>query len=153
MKAYFAGPDVFYPDAAKRTEALRETARKYGVTALCPVDNEIPEMPPKQMSKAIFDANVAMIDAADAVVANLTPFRGPSADAGTIWEVGNAIGRGKPVYAWTEQLTEYKTRVTPDDYMVEDFGGFDNLMISESVHIFSSLDEALAAMTNQKSHE
>ena len=33
--------------------------------------------------------------AADAIIANLTPFRGPSADAGTVYELGYMAGRGK----------------------------------------------------------
>ena len=35
------------------------------------------------------------MDAADAIIANLTPFRGPSADAGTVYELGYMAGRGK----------------------------------------------------------
>jgi nucleoside 2-deoxyribosyltransferase len=29
-----------------------------------------------------------MMDAADAIIANLTPFRGPGADPGTVYELG-----------------------------------------------------------------
>ena len=36
-----------------------------------------------------------MMDAADAIIANLTPFRGPGADAGTVYELGYMAGRGK----------------------------------------------------------
>ena len=32
---------------------------------------------------------------ADAIIANLTPFRGPGADAGTVYELGYMAGRGK----------------------------------------------------------
>ena len=33
-----------------------------------------------------------MMDEADAIIANLTPFRGPSADAGTVYELGYMAG-------------------------------------------------------------
>ena len=36
-----------------------------------------------------------MMDAADAIIANLTPFRGPGADPGTVYELGYMAGRGK----------------------------------------------------------
>ncbi len=40
-------------------------------------------------------ATRAMMIAADAIIANLTPFRGPGADAGTVYELGYMAGRGK----------------------------------------------------------
>ena len=42
-----------------------------------------------------------MMDAADAIIANLTPFRGPSADAGTVYELGYMAGRGKLCLAYS----------------------------------------------------
>ena len=34
------------------------------------------------------------MDQADVIIANLTPFRGPSADAGTVYELGYMLGKG-----------------------------------------------------------
>ena len=73
----------------------------------------------------------------DAVLANLTPFRGPSADVGTIFELGYARGLGKPVFGYSNELRPYCERcgsLTPegmdaDGLHVELFGCVDNLMI------------------------
>ena len=70
---------------------------------------------------------------ADAVIADLTPFRGPSADPGTVWEIGYAVALGKPVFAYTGDRREYKERVAPDGLRVEDHGAVDNLMIGASI--------------------
>jgi len=45
-------------------------------------------------------ANEAMMIQADAVIANLTPFRGPGADAGTVYELGFMAGGGKLCLAY-----------------------------------------------------
>jgi nucleoside 2-deoxyribosyltransferase len=49
----------------------------------------------------IFRKDLAMMGACDVVIANLTPFRGPSADAGTLVEVGWFLGRGRPVFGYS----------------------------------------------------
>ena len=101
--------------------------------------------PSLEISDRIFANNIAMIERADAVVANIDPFRGPDPDAGTAFEVGYAHGRGKPVYVWTESTATASQRVEQlhgplhtradgmladrDDVMVENFGGPVNLML------------------------
>ena len=52
-----------------------------------------------------------MMDAADAIIANLTPFRGPSADAGTVYELGYMAGRGKLCLAYCNDPAAYADRV------------------------------------------
>ena len=59
----------------------------------------------------IFKGNEAMMDAADAIIANLTPFRGPSADAGTVYELGYMAGRGKLLFAYSNDPAAYPERV------------------------------------------
>ena len=79
----------------------------------------------------------------DAVVANMTPFRGPSADAGTCYEMGFAKGLGKLVVGWTEDPRCWQEKIaavtllTPDGdwfrdaegMLCRDFGLIDNLMM------------------------
>ena len=48
------------------------------------------------------------MDAADAIIANLTPFRGPSADAGTVYELGYMAGRGKLCLAYSNDPSPYR---------------------------------------------
>jgi nucleoside 2-deoxyribosyltransferase len=87
-----------------------------------------------------------MMQRADFGICNLTPFRGASADAGTVFELGLMVGFGKRVLAYTNDSSDYVRRVAgvlaPDGegvlrdeahLMVEDFGNFDNLMLEWSV--------------------
>ena len=94
------------------------------------------------------------------MLANVTPFRGPSADVGTVWEIGYACGQGKPVVAYTEDLSIYQDKVfrggwsgapgetkDKDGNEIEDFGGIDNLMITQSViAICATFEEAATAL-------
>ena len=50
-------------------------------------------------------------NAADAVIANLTPFRGPGADAGTVYELGYMAGRGKLCLGYSNDASVYADRV------------------------------------------
>jgi len=50
---------------------------------------------------AIYRGNVAHMDRSDAIVANMTPFRGVSMDAGTAFEMGYMAAKGKPVLGYT----------------------------------------------------
>jgi nucleoside 2-deoxyribosyltransferase len=88
--------------------------------------------------------NEAHIRSCAAVIANLTPFRGPSADAGTVYEVGFARGLGLKVFGYATVIEEFLDRTLaafpgrqaedgawwdPEGLLVEQFGLFDNLMI------------------------
>ncbi len=99
-------------------------------------------MPPEQAWRVIYDKDLAMMEAADLVIANLTPFRGASADSGTLIEVGWFLGRGKPVFAYSNNGLPFARRcaaleaVLPDPIpgvSVEGFGLPDNLMIAGAV--------------------
>jgi nucleoside 2-deoxyribosyltransferase len=50
--------------------------------------------------RTIFRKDLAMMEECDIIIANLTPFRGPSADAGTLVEVGWFLGRGSCPPEW-----------------------------------------------------
>ena len=52
------------------------------------------------MAHAIFLQNVALIEKSAIVLANIVPFRGPSADPGTVWEIGYAYAKGIPVICY-----------------------------------------------------
>src|ERR1700681_2818422 len=94
MKIYLAGPDVFLPDAIEIGRRKSAICARYGLTGLYPLDNAVDLTAPRA-SLNIFKGNEAMMEAADAIIANLTPFRGPTADAGTVYELGYMAGRGK----------------------------------------------------------
>jgi nucleoside 2-deoxyribosyltransferase len=170
MKLYLAGPEVFLPDARALGAVKKARAAKAGHAAFFPLDAalsvDFAVDPPPVVAAAIFAANRGMIEACDAVLANLTPFRGPSADAGTVWEVGFAAGLGKPVFGYSNSAAPFADRTRAligagDGLEVEDFAlPSDNLMIHFALAGFysheagagarwtdlTSFDRALAAL-------
>jgi nucleoside 2-deoxyribosyltransferase len=145
MKAYLAGPDVFLPDAVAHARAKVEICARYGVTGRPPLNEEfeaLAGLPAEQAWRGIFKKDVEMMEDCDIIIANLTPFRGASADAGTLIEVGWFLGRGKPVYGYSNTATLFAPRshrlvaAVPDPMaglLVEGFGLPDNLMIPGAV--------------------
>jgi nucleoside 2-deoxyribosyltransferase len=141
-KIYLAGPDVFLNDAVDIGRRKMELCARHGLTGLYPLDNAI-DLTAQDASSRIFRGNETMMIAADAIVANLTPFRGPGADAGTVYELGYMAGRGKLCLGYSNDPSGYADRVreftdvTSRDgrlvdaqgLTVEDFGLSDNLMM------------------------
>src|SRR5262245_46570522 len=95
LRVYLAGPDVFDPDHARIFAERRRLCLVYGLEALTPVDS------PSGIASVIFRTNVELLDACHGVIANASPFRGPHCDVGTAWEMGYAVARGKPVFAFS----------------------------------------------------
>lgn len=148
MRIYLAGPDVFLPDATAIGRRKREICAAHGLTGLFPLDNEI-DPTGADASMAIFQANTRMMQTADAVIANLTPFRGPSADAGTVYELGFMAAQGKFCTGYSNIPGVYLDRVPgtrsldasaqfhdSDSLIIEDFGLADNLMIVHALDLF-----------------
>jgi nucleoside 2-deoxyribosyltransferase len=142
-RVYLAGPDVFLPDPAARAVALKDICARHGLLAVFPLD-PLPDEPscwadlpePHRIARR----NEAHIRASDAIIANLTPFRGPGADAGTVYEVGFGRALGLPVFGFMTLAEDYAARVhclpgcsgacDADGLTIEDFGLFENLMIA-----------------------
>jgi nucleoside 2-deoxyribosyltransferase len=142
MKIYLAGPDVFLPDAIAIGRRKVELCARHGLTGLYPLDNAV-DLAAKDASLQIFRGNQAMMIEAHAIIANLTPFRGPGADAGTVYELGYMAGRGKLCLGYTNDPSLYADRVRQFTEVtsggerlidargmtVEDFTLSDNLMM------------------------
>jgi len=141
-KVYLAGPDVFLPDAVEIGRRKAEICARHGLIGLYPLDNAI-DLSARDASLNIFGGNEAMMIEACAIIANLTPFRGPGADAGTVYELGYMAGRGKLCLGYCNDPMHYTDRVRKfttvekqdgrlvdaDGLTVEDFGLSDNLMM------------------------
>lgn len=155
MKLYLAGPDVFRPDALAWAEEARHLCTRFGHEALIPLDNE------ETTAGGIYRANLALIRSADAVIANLNPFRGQEPDSGTCVEVGFALALEKPVVGYLADVRPLVERmaaarspsgrlVDKDGLHVEDFGQPLNLMLAVPVRLVAgSLPEALALLAGQ----
>lgn len=111
-KVYIAGPDVFEPNAVEVGQRLKAIASEHGFEPLFPFDNEVDLENSPNPSLEIFLGNRDLIDAADIVIANLNPFRGDiEPDSGTVWEVGYAVGRGKPVIGYLASAETMQQRI------------------------------------------
>lgn len=136
MKIYLAGPEVFHKDAEAIGRAKAALCARHGLEGLFPLDAAVSAegLTPYQHGLAIYRADVAMMDACQAIVANLTPFRGPHADPGTAFELGYMRAQGKPCFAYSTAPGVLKDRLGPDardddGYAIEDFAMADNLML------------------------
>ncbi len=141
-KIYIAGPDVFELDSIEIGKKLVSLCKKYGYEGLYPLDNVVDFSQEKQkIAQDIYKANVAMIDEADIVIANLNLFRGKEADSGTVWECGYAHAKGKKVYGYMKSKRNYIEEfphkkekngffVDEEDKVIEDFHYPINLMIA-----------------------
>jgi nucleoside 2-deoxyribosyltransferase len=129
-KVYLAGPDVFLPHSAEIGRHKQERCAAHGLEGLYPGEGvDLRALPVDEHARALFDGCVAMMDRCVAGLANLTPFRGASADVGTAFEMGYLFGRGFPVFGYTAHVDDYAARVDDEDLMVEAFGLADNLML------------------------
>lgn len=135
---YLAGPDVFWPNAHQAGAAKVALCRRYGCEGLYPLDNELDlqTLTPYEAGVAIFRANIGLMQRADLVIANMTPFRGPSMDVGSAFELGYMAALGKPVWGYTLDGRLYADRVAAGDaevdtdgMAIERFGMADNLMM------------------------
>jgi nucleoside 2-deoxyribosyltransferase len=148
LRIYLAGPEVFLPNARALGEAKRALCADLGLSGVFPLDADIDlgGLPPREQGRTIYRADVSLMRRCDVIIANLTPFRGPSADVGTAFELGFMTALGKPAFAYSncaESFIARMARVCPsglhrridgqwadqDDLAVEDFDMLDNLML------------------------
>lgn len=157
---YLAGFDVFRPDAREWGATLKELCNKYGFEGLYPLDNNAPRtLAGADLALWIYRANIALIQQADMLLANVNAFRGAEPDSGTAFEIGYAVALDKPVWAYTDearplikQLPAIRqpagaTYADTHGYTIEDFGLNLNLMLACSAEIvIGTAEDALAEM-------
>jgi nucleoside 2-deoxyribosyltransferase len=161
VKVYFAGPDVFSRSYGAFKKMVAADCAELGLEPLFPGD-EVTGIDPA----AIFRDNLALIDRADAVVANLNPFRGAEPDSGTVFELGYAYARGKRLFGYVEvaetnvdrleridgPITRYGSDVLDrQGNKIESFGLPMNLMICVPAKLTTgSVRECLALLANRQ---
>ncbi len=179
IHGYLAGPDVFFPDAHARGEAKKAILAARGIVGIFPLDNVLdPGAYPdhRAFAHAIARANEDLMAACAApgqvglILANMTPYHGPSMDVGTAFEMGfmSALamsGDDVLIFGYTDDPRPFEARVledhfggaeghleaevlrAPDGTMVEAFGLADNLMITHAIEktggaVCATLEEA-----------
>lgn len=146
IRIYLAGPEVFLDNALEIGARKRDVCARFGLKGVFPLDAELDlsGLAPLDAGLAIGRANEALMRSCDAIVANMTPFRGPGMDGGTAFEMGFMRALGKPVFGYSNASGDYAARVpsTPaadgrlrdaDGLIVENFAMPDNLMMTGAV--------------------
>ncbi len=151
-RIYLAGPEVFLPDARVAGQRKTELAALAGFEGVFPLDAglDLTGLPASEQASRIAIANEALMRSCDLLIANLTPFRGASMDAGTAFEVGYMRALGRPVLGYTNVTGDYAARARywrqhqaietlgrcdcdRPDIAIEDFGLAENLMIAIAI--------------------
>ena len=147
VRVYLAGPEVFLANAREQLDKKIALTRAAGLIPVSPGDLAIPDTPTKrEKGHAISQIDEGFMLSADAIIANLTPYRGQNADTGTCYELGFMCALGKAAFGYTNvaaghyerQHRHYAGAITPgadgrlrgsDGMLIEDVDMIDNLMM------------------------
>lgn len=181
VHVYLAGPDVFYPDALKIGAEKKAKLAAVGLHGHFPFDNEIPKEAFQNLALAantIANANEQMMldccaeGRIGVILANMTPYHGPSTDVGTGFEIGfmsalAATRNNVIIIGYTTDQRPFEERVIDDYYgghqhtserdgmlfgtdgnMIEAFRQADNLMLTNAIaktggRVVYSFEEAI----------
>lgn len=157
-RIYLAGPEVFLINAIEVGENKKRICLKHGFEGVFSLDAKIDfeGKTPEETGLSISKANEELIKSCDILIANITPFRGPSVDVGTAYEMGVAHALGKKVLAYTNVKSRFtertikalngKVKRSVDGKIRDSQGMFieenqltDNLMIDSCIHINSGV--------------
>jgi nucleoside 2-deoxyribosyltransferase len=150
MKVYLAGPEVFFVNGEALIQRKRVLTIQYGFQPnIWMGDTEIPN---DKFGSGLYisAANEVVMRDADFIIANITPFRGPTADVGTSFELGFMCAMDRPAFAYSNDPRHYEERITghfdgtlairedgvfraDDGQMVEYHDMADNLMLDGGI--------------------
>jgi len=152
-RVYLAGPEVFLANAREIGARKRAICARHGLVGVCPADEEHapdPALALPDQGMAISRAMECAMRSCDAMVVNMTPFRSPSADVGSAYEMGFMRALGRPIFAYSNEARPFLDRVAafcgnrirrrptgeyedPDGMAIEPFGLHDNLMLAGAI--------------------
>lgn len=147
-RIYLAGPEVFLPNARAVGAEKCRLAADAGLEGAFPLDAQLnlDALPAREQPQRISRANEDLMRSCDGLIANLTPFRGVSMDAGTAFEVGFMQALARPLAGYTNVAADYAERARRfrargpagmdgdrADLEIEDFGLAENLMIEVAI--------------------
>ena len=152
-RIYLAGPEVFLPEPIEAGRRKCALAAEVGLEGVYPLDNALPlaGLSKPEQATLISRSNEELMRTCDAAIANLTPFRGASADSGTAFEVGYFRALGRPVLGYTNTDLDYVPRAKAVRALprlafdsdgvgveIEDFDLAENLMIEFAIEASGS---------------
>lgn len=146
-RVYLGGPEVFLPReaAVEVARRKREACAALGLEGVSPADISLDVAALGVRGDAAADLiaakDEALMRSCHMGVCCVTPFRGPSMDVGTAYEMGVLRGAGKPVFAFTNAAQDLRRRTLGASgaardargMHVEDFGQPENLMLAAAV--------------------
>ncbi len=148
-KIYLAGPEVFLANVLEIAQKKKQICAEHGFVGVFPLDAELQleGLDGREAALRISRANEGLMRGADLVIANMTPFRGPSMDVGTAYEMGFMRALGRPVLGYTNSTEPFLDRtirlcagrreggqwVDREGMQIEEFGLTDNLMMEGAV--------------------
>lgn len=152
-RVYLAGPEVFLANAREIGARKCAICGRHGLVGVFPSDEEDtfdPTLSPAEQGLAISRAMEHVMRQCDAMIVNLTPFRGPSADVGSAYEMGFMRALGRPIFGYSNDGRSFLDRVTAfcggavrvrlsgecedaDGMAIERFMLHDNLMLAGGV--------------------
>jgi nucleoside 2-deoxyribosyltransferase len=153
-RIYMAGPEVFLRDPLGQAARKKALCAEFGYEGVFPMDTVLDFAGLDDRGKAmlIYRSDVELMNSCAICVANMTPFRGPSMDVGTAYEMGWMGAQGKPVLGYTNVAGDFTERTgaffggrhrltprpngtleDPDGNMIEGFGMVENLMLDGGV--------------------
>jgi len=152
-RIYLAGPEVFLINAREIGARKRAICERHGLAGVFPGDEEAPcdpTLPSAEQGLAVSRAMERVMHGCDAMIVNLTPFRGPSADVGSAYEMGFMRALGRPIFAYSNDGRPFLDRVAAfcggamrqrpsgehedaDGMAIEPFTLHDNLMLAGGI--------------------
>ncbi len=151
---YFAGPDVFLPNAKELFAQRKQYLVERNFLGFSPLDLY------SNNATEIVQYNEDLIRKCNIIIANLIPFRGSEPDSGTVYEIGFAKALKKRILVFNVPKIEYKAQVNKSQYQnreqgtclqgwkIEDFGKRINIMLSENVEICSTFEDCVDKLIN-----
>lgn len=103
---FLAGPDAQAPDAGAVLSAKRAACEAAGFAPAFAAAPPLDEAHDELAARVAYADTCARLRGCDAVIANLSPWRGPSPDPSTAFETGFAAALGKPVFAYVNVTDE-----------------------------------------------
>ncbi|ODT72008.1 MAG: hypothetical protein ABS75_05920 [Pelagibacterium sp. SCN 63-23] len=152
-KVYLAGPEVFFPNGRELIARKHAMLAEFGLLPSARQGEFLTwtDRSPGEIGLEISRHNEQLIEEADLLIANITPFRSLSADPGTVYELGYMCALGRPVHAYSNDARDYADRAAlapallplthsedgrlraGDDTAIEAHGFADNLMIDGGI--------------------